>query len=208
MSRSKWLALIGSVGALVAVPAAFAGISPTEIKVGDNFFSPKNPPAKTLGSGTTFHWSRLVPASTRRHNIYQTNGLFSSGSPTNGPIDFSRNASAGTFPYICQVHAQMTGTIKAKPGLYNFTSSQFDVIWASTTTNTGKAFDVRYRVNNGDWKIWKNDTTQTQAVFGANGKPVTVKSSKEYDFQARSEKSATKPKKRSGWSPIATRDPL
>jgi plastocyanin len=203
MSRSKWLVLIGSVGALVAVPIAFAGTAATEIKLADspNSFQPANPAAKSLNSGTGFHWTRVDPNSHRPHNVYQTKGLFSSGSPTSGPINFSRNASAGTFPYICQVHASMTGTIKATPGIINVQPSQWGVEWANTGTNTGKAFDVRYRINGGDWKTWKNDTTKFKGTFGANGKPVTVKPGKTYEFEARSEKSATKPNKHSGWSP-------
>jgi plastocyanin len=207
MSRSKWLALIGSVGALLAVPGAFAGTAATEIKLADNpnSFQPANPPAKSLGSGTGFHWSRLDPNSHRPHNVYQAKGLFSSGSATSGPINFSRNASAGTFPYICQVHSNMKGTIKATPDIFNVqAATQFDVEWANPGTNTGKAFDVRYRINGGDWKTWKNDTKKFSATFGANGKPVTLKSGKTYEFEARSEKSVDKPKNRSGWSPIAS----
>jgi plastocyanin len=202
MSRSKWLALIGSVGALIAVPIAFAGTGPTEIKISDNKFTPANPPASSLNSGTGFHWSRIPGSSgDGRHNVYQVNGLFSSGSPTFDPINFSRNASAGTFPYICQVHANMDGTIKATPGIINIQTDQWGIEWANVGTNTGKAFDVRYRINGGDWKTWKNDTTKFKGTFGANGKPVTVKQNKTYEFEGRSEKSATKPNKHSGWSP-------
>jgi hypothetical protein len=83
------------------------------------------------------------------------------------------------------------------------------VTWADLNTNTGKAFDVRYKVGTGAFKIWKNDTTQKKAVFGLNGAPVAVQLGQTYQFQVRSEKTAASPgnAKFSGWSPTLSVTP-
>ena len=61
---------------------------------------------------------------------------------------------------------------------------------------------VRYRVDGGSLKVWKNDVTATQATFGAGNSPVRVTAGHTYDVQARSEKS-TDLQARSDWSPSA-----
>jgi plastocyanin len=202
--RSRRALLLGVIGTLLAVPVAFAGSTTTLITVGvgdTNTFTPDDV-TKSLNSGTAFEWKR-APGALKKHNVYQDDKLFSSGSPTASPsFDYTRIASAGSFHYFCQVHSQMTGFIRATPGAFNVTSTTFDVDWATPSTNTGKAFDVRYRINDGKWKTWKNDTTKLQATFG-NGKPANFTAGKKYEIQARSEKSKAKPKQRSGWSPSA-----
>jgi hypothetical protein len=96
----------------------------------------------------------------------------------------------------------MDGTVKVRPAIFNKTVSTFGVRWSPGTNDTGNAFDVRYRVDGGTWKVWKNDVAAAQAIFGANAKPVPVRRGHTYDVQARSEK-ASDPSKRSDWSPLA-----
>jgi plastocyanin len=205
-SRRKRLVLLGAIAGLLVAPVAFAGTAPTEIKVGapaQNVFVPANPPAKDVAQGATFHWSRGA-GNALPHNVAQDDGLFSSGSPTSGPINFSRRASAGTFPYHCDFHFGMTGTIRARPSLTGTSIPTIILQWARSDTNTGKAFDVHYRVAGGDWKKWRNDTEKLQGTFGRNDKPIHVETGETYSFRARSEKSVSQPGKRSGWSPIVS----
>ena len=67
----------------------------------------------------------------------------------------------------------MAGTIKIRPAVFNKTASSFGVRWSPGTNQTGNAFDVRYRVDGGAWKTWKNHVAAAQAVFGAGNSPST-----------------------------------
>jgi hypothetical protein len=197
--------LVGAIGALLATQAAFARAPlPTEIKIADDSFQPQNPVAQDLFYTPVVHWSRN-PGAVHPHNVVQDAGLFTSGSPTSGPIDFTAHPSAGSFHYVCQIHGpSMAGTIKARPALTGTSIPTIKVVWATEGTDTGRAFDVRYRINGGDWTTWKNDTGGRQATFGANDQPIHVQTGPTYSFQARSEKSKAKPNKRSAWSPIVS----
>jgi hypothetical protein len=96
----------------------------------------------------------------------------------------------------------MAGVIKIKPAILNKTASSFVVRWSTGSNQSGDAFDVRYRVDGGTWKTWKNDVTTAQATFGASNMPVHVGPGHTYDIQARSEKKSA-PSRVSGWSPVA-----
>jgi plastocyanin len=196
----------------LALPALAFG-APTNIQVKDNFFQPQNPAIRAFQTGASFHWQRGA-GSSKPHNVRQDAGLFNSGAPTSGSINFTINASAGTFHYYCSAHGSpaggMTGLVRVRPiSSAAPTGNPFTVTWADLNTNTGKAFDVRYKVGTGAFKIWKNDTTQKKAVFGLNGAPVAVQLGQTYQFQVRSEKTAASPgnAKFSGWSPTLSVTP-
>jgi hypothetical protein len=197
----------------LALPALAFG-APTNIQVKDDFFQPQNPAPRPFQTGASFRWQRGA-GSNGDHNVRQDAGLFNSGAPTSGSINFSISASAGSFHYYCSAHGSpaggMTGVVKVRP-IFSAapTGNPFTVTWADSGTNTGKAFDVRYRVGTtGTFKTWKNDTTQKKAVFGLNGAPVAVQLGKTYQFQVRSEKTAASPgnSKFSGWSPTLSVKP-
>jgi plastocyanin len=204
-------ASLASLGVLAA--PAVAGLlaePPTEISIGDDFFSPDTPPPQDFHSGTSFHWRRDV-SSVNKHNVVQDARLFSSGALTSGPIDFSVSASAGTYHYYCKLHglaggspdAGMNGIVKVRPLQTGpLTVNQFDtfgVRWADASTTTGSLYDVRYRIGGGAWKIWLNDTAREHATFGKRRRPAKVVSGRTYKVSVRSEKTNTA--KRSGWSP-------
>jgi plastocyanin len=196
--------MLAALAAALVLPTLAFGAA-TQIQVKDDSFSPSNPPLRGFQSGASFHWQRAA-GSVGQHNIRQDDGLFRSGNPTTGPINFSVSASAGSYHYYCEVHGfpggGMDGVVKVRPALNTApTGNPFTVIWADSGTNTGKAFDVRYRVGtSGTWLTWKNDTTGFKAVFGQNLKPVQVQPGKTYQFQVRSEKSSDHTKQ-SDWSP-------
>ena len=53
----------------------------------------------------------------------------------------------------------MAGRVKVRPiAVTDSASGEIEVRWASSSTDTGSRFDVRYRVDQRKWKTWKNDT--------------------------------------------------
>ena len=201
------LVMLVVVGALAY--ASVASAAATQIQVDDDFFAPRAPPTRNLASGTSFHWQR-APGSFRPHNVRQDFTLFSSGAPTSGAINFSVNASAGTYHYYCTLHGLpssqggggMDGVVKVRPVFASApTGAPFTVSWALAGTATGNRFDVRFRMGtSGTWTLWKNDVAGRSGVFGQGGLPVQVMPGLTYQFQARSLKQ-TAPTKPSGWSP-------
>jgi plastocyanin len=199
------------VGALVY--ASIASAAATQIEVDDNFYAPDSA-VRNLSSGASFTWTR-AEGSTLAHNVRQDFGLFNSGSPTSGPINFSIRASAGTYHYYCTLHGPpsggMAGVVRVRPiFLSSPEGAPFTVKWAlpvttpGTGTNTGNQFDVQYRVGTTTtWKFWRNDTSTRSGVFGRNNQPVQVLFGRTYQFRVRSQKS-TAPNQPSGWSPVLT----
>jgi plastocyanin len=192
--------------------ASVASAAPIQIQVDDDFFAPRAPQTRSLASGASFQWQR-APGSFRPHNVRQDFTLFNSGAPTSGPINFSVQASAGTYHYYCTLHGfpasggggGMDGVVKVRPIFAQApTGAPFTVSWALAGTTTGNRFDVRFRVGtSGAWTIWKNDVAGRSGVFGQGGQPVQVMPGRTYQFQARSLKQ-TAPTRPSGWSPALT----
>jgi hypothetical protein len=96
----------------------------------------------------------------------------------------------------------MEGTIYVRPAVFGRTATSFGVRWSPGTNQTGNRFDVRYRVDGGAWKMWKNHIAAAQGLFGASDNPVHISPGHKYEVQARSE-TGTDLQKRSGWSPSA-----
>lgn len=167
--------------------------------VGNTF----TPPEVEAVVGDEVRWFR--PVGGLPHNVIHAGGLFSSGAPTDGPIDFTRRFSAGNFFYFCQAHV-LQGMIGEVSAGLTFTAAPegrpFTVRWATPESNTGNVFDVQYRAGAGQWKTWKSDTDKNKGVFGRDGRPVRVKPGETYRFRARSQKNASTPGARSGWSPV------
>jgi plastocyanin len=187
----------------LALPAV-AGAPPRQIDVNDDFFAPKNPPTRNFQAGRSFRWTN-GGGTGNEHNIRQDDRLFSSGSATDGPIDFSIRASAGSFHYYCTVHRisdGMTGRVKVRPIEASGSSGgEIDLRWANARTNTGSRFDVLYKVDQGRWKTWKNDTAKFHGFFGRSNNPVNFRPSRHnYKIKVRSERNRVS--KRSDFSPI------
>jgi plastocyanin len=202
VGRARNLILAGLVAAMLALPAlAHGGFVSVDIAILDSFrFDPEKPPAEALGAH--FHWTH--PATFTPHTVTQDAKLFNATAAPDNSIDFEIVPSAGTYHYYCAFHKSlgMTGVIKVRPLVDNDPTGSlaFTVTWANDSLDTGNAFDVRYRVNGGDWATWKDDTQLHQAVFGINDRPVRASARKTYQFEVRSEKKL-KPSKHSDWSP-------
>nr|MBA2599568.1 hypothetical protein [Actinomycetota bacterium] len=192
---------------MVVIPTYVFAAATVEVKVDDDEFISRT---VSTSVGSSVHWSRAAGSDGDHnirqngdHNIRQNNGIFASGAPTDGPINFTKTFSAGTFAYQCDVHgSSMSGTVKVKPKISAAPPGRpFTVTWASASTDTGAAFDVRYKVGSGTYRTWKNNTSALKGVFGTGGSPVNVRSGKNYTFQGRSQTSNTAV---SGWSPVSS----
>ena len=201
--------LIGTAAALLAIPALAAGRATTAITVAPNNTNSFGPKSVTTNVGAgSIHWAWGTNGTTfAKHNVRQDNDLFYSGAPTKSkPAGYTITPSAGSFHYYCELHGnpgsdtRMVGTIHIRPTVFNKTASSFGVRWSPGTNQTGNAFDVRYRVDGGAWKPWKNHVAEASAIFGAGNQHVAPGHT--YEVQARSEKS-TAVSKASGWSPSA-----
>ncbi|MBA3430332.1 MAG: hypothetical protein H0U16_02470, partial [Actinobacteria bacterium] len=175
----KRLGVLLILALLAAAPPALAATK--EVKLFDSSFDPA---ATKAPVGGKVHWSRAA-SSSDQHNVAQNNRLFRSGAPTPDEIDFTRVFSAGTFPYLCEIHGGvMNGTVKVPVKLSAAPAGKpFTVTWATRSSNTGARFAVQFRVGTGKWKTWKSKTKAKGAVFGKRGNPVRVKSGKKYSFR-------------------------
>jgi hypothetical protein len=72
------------------------------------------------------------------------------------------------------------------------------VRWAVSGTNTGGRFDVQYKVGNGNWKNWRQNSSAKEAVFGQDDKPLAPATGTTYRFRARSQRGDAQ----SAWSPV------
>ena len=178
--------------AMTALAVSGAAAQTYHVEANDQSFSP----ARILvGIGDTVHWTSLSEGS--GHNVEQTAGIFRSGD-VGDVAEYQRKFSAGTFKYICENHEfqGMKGKVKIKPQV-DASGAKPVVIWATNSTNTGSKFDVQYRIENGNWKNWKSNTSSNRATFGKDHEPVHIQSGTSYFFRARSQKSGNQ----SGWSP-------
>ena len=199
--------LIGAMLVLLAIPALAFGRATTTVTVSPNgsfTFGPKTV-TKNVGAGA-IHWRWGTNGTTTvAHNVRQDVKLFRSGAPTSHDANgFDVVPSAGSFHYYCEIHRSfgMQGTINIRPQIFNKSANSFGVRWSTGSRDTGGKFDVRYRVDGGAFKVWKNDVTATQATFGAGNAPVQVAPGHTYDIQARSEK-ASNTSQAGDWSPAA-----
>lgn len=176
MRRALQVVLAVLMVAVLATPAAAAG----DISMSTSGFSPSKV-VRRAGGAATWH------KTSGYHNVMSTQGMFSSGSPTNDEFTYSRSFSAGVFPFVCAVHPQsMRGSVRVKPRLGSAPSgTPFTLTWATSDTNTGSTFTVQYRVGKGSWKTWLRRTSARSAVFGG-GRPVTARAGTLYRFRVRS----------------------
>lgn len=206
------MAAAGALAAIALMPAGAGAGGELTITVepgGLNAFAPDE--AQTvLGVDTfAFHWED--PPTDDFHNVVQDDGLFTSGPTIEDREDYLVEASAGTYEYYCVAHADphsndpdgMDGRIAVEPTLFENPpppEGTFRPAWATDITETGDRFDVRFKVGDGKWRMWKDETSKFKALFGRNGSPAEVKPGKQYRLQARSQKGSNT-SKRSRWSP-------
>ena len=192
----RYLSLCMAAGLAAALAAPGVSYAQTTITLEDtNTF---NPPSATLdlGAGSfDWEWGPGGVGTVDLHNVVQDDGLFSSGPlVSSDPDGFSVTASAGAYPYFCQLHFGMEGDVNVRPVAGTATKKGARVSWATDLTTTGNRFDVRYKAGK-KWELWQKKTSKLSATFGRKGKPVKLK--KRVKLQARS----VDGKATSEWSP-------
>lgn len=97
----------GAVCAALAIPAFAATRT---VRVDDDFFAPRT---VTVKKGTTIKW-RWVGENP--HNVESTSGpaKINSGSPKVRDTYSKKMTRKGTYKVICEVHADMKGTIRVR----------------------------------------------------------------------------------------------
>jgi plastocyanin len=208
MFRGILAALVAiSILAGAAPPVSSGGVDET-VQVRDNEFDPTVVPSTTnpliAGESIEWEWSFDVQ---NPHDVRQVRGLFRSPlSSTPGTL-YGRTFSSGKFPYECSIHGpSMAGTVRVVIGQGAAPSGLPLISWADETTNTGRAFDVQFRIDDGPWRLWRKDTGSFHGVFGKNDRPVHYNAANEYWFRVRSQKRAGTPDKVSRWSPARLLD--
>ena len=188
--------MLAAVAVLLAVPAG-ASASVTITLGDDNRYAPETA-ALDLGDGSfDWQWGPGGAGTVELHNVVQDDALFSSGEAQRvRPGGFSVTASAGTYPYFCQLHFGMEGVVSVRPVLAATDAGHgpIRVSWAAPDTTTGSKYDVRYRSGK-KWKPWLEGTKKLSGTFGKR-KP-KVKTGRSYRFEARSRLGR---KHRSDWS--------
>lgn len=76
-------------------------------------------------------WGGSAGDTTHKHSVKQKRGLFYSGAPKKTGI-FELQASAGTYPYYCEVHRAdgMKAKVKLIPSADDVEADQFRMFWA------------------------------------------------------------------------------
>lgn len=191
------------LAAMTLAIAAPAGAGNIDVAVRDDEFDPSLIQSKLAGDSVLWGW--MNTGST--HNVRQVRGLFRSPLSSEPGTTYVRTFSAGTFPYECEIHApSMVGTVKVEIWQGVAPSGLPLIKWAFPDSNTGKAFDVQFRIGNGPWRKWRKDTISLKGVFGRNERPVHFNPAREYWFRVRSQKSVNTPHKISRWSPATLND--
>jgi plastocyanin len=198
MSLGLWV-LCGT-----ATPVSSGGTGQI-VAVEDDEFDPATLPRPlsgdifTPGIIVTWDWADDVA---KPHNVRQIRGLFRSPISDQPGTTFTRAFSAGTFRYECVIHEPlMIGKVKVVIGQEINPAGLYVVRWAGPETNTGRVFDVQFRIGDGPWRAWKTDTEQLKGIFGKNDRPVHYNPAKEYQIRVRSQKSRAEPRSVSDWSP-------
>jgi plastocyanin len=200
MRRYLTLCIAAGLAAALATPAVSHAQTTITLE-NTNTFNPRSA-TLDLGAGSfDWEWGAGGVGTLELHNVVQDDGLFSSGPPvTSDPDGFSVTASAGSFPYFCQIHIGMEGDVNVLPVSGAATKKGAPVTWATDLTISGNRYDVRYRAGK-KWKLWQKNTSKLSGTFGRKGKPVKLK--KRVKLQARSRAG----KARSDWSPTLVLEP-
>ena len=191
--------------ALLALPAV-AGAAPRQISAGDDFFSPKKPAARSFEAGASFHWSR-AGGSSNRHNIRQDDKLFFSGHATSGPINYTINASAGSFHYYCEIHrfSGMSGVGQGPSARHPRLGGRRDSRPVGRLRHQHR-LALRRRATGsttGSGSSGRRTRRKFQGTFGHNDSPVNFNLNRHtYKIEVRSERKQVS--KRSDWSPALT----
>lgn len=150
----------------------------------------------TVGQGGTVEWTNNDGTA---HTSTSLQGFW--GSPHIAPgATFSESKAflnAGTYPYRCNIHTEMHGTVKVPLIATRTAAHGYTLRWSSaSSTPTNRSFDVQIkRPGATTFGPFRTKTTALKALFN----PATAGS---YAFRARTRIISTGTT--SGWSPVRT----
>jgi plastocyanin len=158
--------------------ATFLPVTSVDVSVTDFQFTPRNVDA---AQGQTVRWNFNGPSD---HSVTDSSGmgLFDSGIRAPGSTYSFSFVGAGRYPFRCQLHPSMTGSVQV-PVLVSpasgVASTVFTVTWGSAPAPAGYTFEVEVRrPGAASWVRWMVGTSPG-AAFTPDGGPGT------YEFRAR-----------------------
>jgi plastocyanin len=171
---------------LVAMPQATAATVSVSIM---NFgFNPVSP---TVAQGSAVQWTQFDST----EHTTTSNALFwRSAHLSQGQTFQTTFWSAGSFGYHCELHPDMTGTIRVPLKASGTATAGWTIRWSSqSSTPTTRAFDVQIkRPGSTSFVGWRTDVTSRSAFFNPSKNGT-------YQFRARTRNLSNG--KNSGWSP-------
>ena len=138
--RSYVIVATAALAAALAAPSVASASTTITIQDTNSY----NPASATLdlGDGSfDWEWAPGGAGTVQPHNVVQDDGLFSSGEPVSAdPDGYSVTASAGGYPYFCQVHFGMEGDVKVRPvlGPSDTGRGPIPVMWAAADHDDGR----------------------------------------------------------------------
>ena len=185
------LSFILSALATFAFAAMPATAAPAEIEFGLTIgFSPDDVTSDFVAGEPTFEWNRNDPGPDY-HSVTSDGGLFATGNAS-GFTQFELAASAGTYPYHCELHGfkgggGMSGVVRVRPVGTPAGQGATGITWADDGTTTGTKYDARYkREGQSRWKEWLRKSDKTEGEFADGNGRLKLKSGKTYLIQVRS----------------------
>ena len=104
-SRRVLVATVVALSWLVGLSAAVRALPPASVDVQDSKYLP---PALTVAPGTTVRWTNRDEET---HTVTSATGLFGSAGLDLGEAYTYTFMAAGVYPYTCELHPFMQGTI-------------------------------------------------------------------------------------------------
>jgi plastocyanin len=158
-----------------------------------NQFAGFSPKTAKGAIGTTFKWTNndsITHTTTQNAPLSLWNRSLMSGHSFSKTINF-----AGSYPYHCTIHKNMTGTVKVPIRVSPSSGSvgaSFSVIVAAVTAPAGMVYDIQRRKGTGSWTAWKTGIKAMKATFRPASKGT-------WSFRSRVRRTSNGA--RSGWSP-------
>jgi plastocyanin len=161
--------------------------SEPHVDVREEYFYPS---LVAVRRGGTVVWDFTGQAT---HDVVDDTGLelFDSGlTPPGGPSFAFTFAAAGTYRYVCTLHAGMTGRVQV-PVRAVADGDGITVVWSSGPLPEGLVGDVQVRRAGHRWRAWLEGTTEARGTYPAT----------RGTFRFRAHLRSTDDAARSGWSP-------
>lgn len=187
--RSRAL-LAGCVVSAVLLVGGPAQAATTAVSIQNFGFSPA---AVTVLQGGTVTWTQLDAGV--EHTVTSNQGFWSSAELSDNQHYSAIFRNAGSYPYHCAIHTDMTGTVRVPINASGSASAGWTLRWSSlASTPASRAFDVQIRrPGTTTWSAWRTDTTVRAAFFHP-------RKTGTYAFRARTRNLSTG--QQSGWSPV------